>query len=193
MNLTKEQLKHSTTEFHGVVPVKANSLGSIRLPVAFGDINNFREEMITFDVVPFKSSYHIIFGRPTYHKFHARACYIYNKLKIPGPNGATYQRTMQRCLTNQIGRNVHAYVDDIAVMTRKGSDLISDLAETFENLRRFVSRLGEKVMTHKYRGCIVVSSISKNVDPNEEQKVLTGSFDEGFTVNAQDKYSGVLM
>ncbi|KAK1682827.1 hypothetical protein QYE76_043675 [Lolium multiflorum] len=88
MNLTKEQLKHSTTEFHYVVPgKKANSLGSIKLPVAFGDVYNFRKEMITFEVVPFKSSYHVIFGRPTYHKFHARACYIYNKLKIPGPNG----------------------------------------------------------------------------------------------------------
>ncbi|KAK1662826.1 hypothetical protein QYE76_050985 [Lolium multiflorum] len=93
--------------------------------------------MITFEVVPFKSSYHVIFGRPTYHKFHARACYIYKKLKIPGPNGATYQRMMQRCLKDQIVRNVHAYVDDIAVMTRKGSDLISDLKETFENLRRY--------------------------------------------------------
>ncbi|KAK1664443.1 hypothetical protein QYE76_052602 [Lolium multiflorum] len=50
---------------------------------------------------------------------------------------ATYQRTMQRCLKDQIGRNVHAYVDDIAVMTRKGSDLISDLKETFDNLRRY--------------------------------------------------------
>ncbi|KAK1682492.1 hypothetical protein QYE76_043340 [Lolium multiflorum] len=150
MNLTKEQLKHSTTEFHGVVPgKKANSLSSITLPVAFGDVHNFREEKITFEVVPFKSSYHVIFGRPTYHKFHARACYIYNKLKIPGPKGATYQRTMQRCLKDQIGRNVHAYVDDIAVMTRKGSDLISDLTETFDNLRtisRFVSHLGEKAL-----------------------------------------------
>ncbi|KAK1608008.1 hypothetical protein QYE76_031681 [Lolium multiflorum] len=51
--------------------------------------------------------------------------------------GATYQRTMQRCLKDQIGRNVHAYVDDIAVMTRKGSDLLSDLKETFDNLRRY--------------------------------------------------------
>ncbi|KAK1694337.1 hypothetical protein QYE76_011034 [Lolium multiflorum] len=58
----------------------------IKLLVAFGDVNNFREEMITFEVVPFKSSYNVIFGRPTYHKFHARACCIYNKLKIPGPN-----------------------------------------------------------------------------------------------------------
>ncbi|KAK1699018.1 hypothetical protein QYE76_015715 [Lolium multiflorum] len=211
MNLTKEQLKHSNTEFHGVVPgKKANSLGSITLPVAFGDVHNFREEKITFEVVPFKSSYHVIFGRPTYHKFHARACYIYNKLKMPGPNGmitvtgdykkahecelgeaafaesvisgeelkgyraavdptemqttkkqiseqktsfkpaietkkhdlipgATYQRTMQRC-KDQIGRNVHAYVDDIAVMTRKGSDLISDLT----NLRQ-PPQIGQKL------------------------------------------------
>ncbi|KAK1606662.1 hypothetical protein QYE76_030335 [Lolium multiflorum] len=89
MNLTKEQLKHSTTKFHGVVPgKKANSLDSIKFPMAFGDdVNNYREEMITFEVVPFKSSYHVIFSRPTYHKFHARVCYIYIKLKIPGPNG----------------------------------------------------------------------------------------------------------
>ncbi|KAK1695161.1 hypothetical protein QYE76_011858 [Lolium multiflorum] len=53
MNLTKEQLKHSTAEFHGVVP----------------------------ELLP----HHL--RRPTYHKFHARACYIYNKLKILGPNG----------------------------------------------------------------------------------------------------------
>ncbi|KAK1612666.1 hypothetical protein QYE76_036339 [Lolium multiflorum] len=146
MNLTKEQLKHSTTEFHGVVPgKKANSLGSIKLPVAFGNVNNYREEMITFEVVPFKSSYHVIFGRPTYHKFHARACYIYNKLKIrvlTAGSPCHIPTTMQRCLKDQIGRNVHAYVDDIAVMTRKGSDLLSDLKETFDNLRRLVTRFG---------------------------------------------------
>jgi hypothetical protein len=39
------------------------------------------------------------------------------------------------------------------------------------------------VMTHKYRGYIVILSINKSVEPNEEQKVLTSSFDEGFTVN----------
>ena len=88
MNLSKEQLKHSTTEFHGVVPGrKENSMGSIKLPVAFGDVNNYREEMITFEVVNFKSSYHVILGRPAYHKFHARSCHIYNKLKMPAPNG----------------------------------------------------------------------------------------------------------
>jgi hypothetical protein len=38
-------------------------------------------------------------------------------------------------------------------------------------------------MTHKYRGCIIVLSINKSVEPNEEQKVLTSSFDQGFTIN----------
>jgi hypothetical protein len=43
------------------------------------------------------------------------------------------------------------------------------------------------VMTHKYRGCIVVLSINKSVEPNEEQKVLTSSFDQGFTVNTSKR------
>jgi hypothetical protein len=39
------------------------------------------------------------------------------------------------------------------------------------------------VMTYKYRGCIVVLSINKSVEPNEEQKVLMNGFDQGFTIN----------
>ena len=42
---------------------------------------------------------------------------------------------MQNCLHDQIGRNVHAYVDDIVVKSRKKETLIDDLEETFDNLR----------------------------------------------------------
>ena len=48
---------------------------------------------------------------------------------------ATYQRCVQNCLHNQIGRNVHAYVDDIVVKSREKETLIDDLKETFDNLR----------------------------------------------------------
>ena len=41
------------------------------------------------------------------------------------------------------------------------------------------------VMTHKYRGSIVVVSISKSVEPNEEQKVLTSGFQQGFTTSSK--------
>jgi hypothetical protein len=43
------------------------------------------------------------------------------------------------------------------------------------------------MMTHKYRGCIVVLLINKSVEPNEEQKVLTSGFDQGFTVNTSKR------
>jgi hypothetical protein len=44
---------------------------------------------------------------------------------------------MQKCLADQIGRNIHAYVDDITVMSKKQDDLIADLQETFSNLRKY--------------------------------------------------------
>jgi hypothetical protein len=55
--------------------------------------------------------------------------------------GETYQRTMQKCLADQIGRNIHAYVDDIAIMSKKQDDLIVDLQETFNNLRKYTMML----------------------------------------------------
>jgi hypothetical protein len=88
LGLTKTQLRHSVFTSYGVVPGRqAKSLGSITLKVAFDDENNFCEEPITFEVVPFKSTYHVIFGRPAFHSSHDRPCYIYNQLKMPGPDG----------------------------------------------------------------------------------------------------------
>ena len=36
-----------------------------------------------------------------------------------------------------------------------------------------------QLMTHKYRESIVVLSISKSVEPNEEQKEMTSGFQQG--------------
>jgi hypothetical protein len=48
-------------------------------------------------------------------------------------------------------------------------------------------------MTHKYRKYIVILLINKNVEPNEEQKVLTSGFDQGFTVNTSKRvFRGIL-
>jgi hypothetical protein len=51
--------------------------------------------------------------------------------------GATYQRMMQNCLGSQIGCNIQVYIDDVVITTRKEESLISDLAETFDNLNRY--------------------------------------------------------
>jgi hypothetical protein len=55
--------------------------------------------------------------------------------------GATYQKAIQKCLTSQIGKNVEAYVHDVVVKTTKEDQLITNLTETFANLREFQWKL----------------------------------------------------
>jgi hypothetical protein len=54
---------------------------------------------------------------------------------------------MQRCLQEQIGRNVHAYVDDVVVKTKQSNTLLDDLKETFTNLRRYRMKLNPEKCT----------------------------------------------
>ncbi|KAK1677268.1 hypothetical protein QYE76_038116 [Lolium multiflorum] len=55
--------------------------------------------------------------------------------------GATYQRMMQKCLATQIGKNVQVYIDDVVITSKKGTTLIEDLKETFDNLDKFCLKL----------------------------------------------------
>ena len=88
MGIPMSKLSESNMRFHGVIPgKKADSLGQIALGVVFGDSKNFRKEKLTFEVVDFNNAYHAILGTPTYARFMARPCYVYLKLKMPGPNG----------------------------------------------------------------------------------------------------------
>ena len=66
---------------------RARPLGHIDLSVCFGTPSNYRKEILTFEVVGFKGTYHAILGRPCYAKFMAVPNYTYLKLKMPGPNG----------------------------------------------------------------------------------------------------------
>ncbi|XP_020170019.1 uncharacterized protein [Aegilops tauschii subsp. strangulata] len=88
MGIPMSKLSTSSMSFHGVIPgKKAQSLGQIALDVVFGDSKNYRKEKLTFEVVDFQSAYHAILGRPAYARFMARPCYLYLKMKMPGPKG----------------------------------------------------------------------------------------------------------
>jgi hypothetical protein len=83
-----DQLRASTTPFHGVAPGKRiQPLGQIDLPVWFGTLDNFRKETLTFEVVGFRGAYHAILGQPCYAKFMAVPNYTYLNMKMPGPKG----------------------------------------------------------------------------------------------------------
>src|SRR4051812_44252908 len=54
--------------------------------------------------------------------------YCYTSMPFGLKNaGAAYQQTVQSCLEEQIGGNVHAYVDDIVIKSQLADSLISDL------------------------------------------------------------------
>ena len=88
MGIGLDKLRPSKSPFHSVAPGKrVQPLGQIDLPVCFGTAANFRKEVLTFEVVGFRGSYHAILGRPCYAKFMAVPNYTYLKLKMPGPKG----------------------------------------------------------------------------------------------------------
>jgi hypothetical protein len=50
--------------------------------------------------------------------------------------GPTFCRMTKVALKDQVGRNVLSYVDDIVVVSKKKDTYISDLVETFMNMRK---------------------------------------------------------
>src|SRR5438105_2040793 len=102
-------------------------------------------------------------------------CYITMPFGLKNA-GATYQRAMQRCLHDQLGRNVEAYVDDVVIKSRVREDLIPDLSETFTNLRRFRWKLNPEkcvfgVPSGKLLG-FIVSYRGIEVNPKKLKDIL---------------------
>ena len=62
-------------------------------------------------------------------------CYIKMPFGLKNA-GSTYQKCVHIVLEGQIGCNVEAYIDDIIVKSKSSIDLINDLKETFNNLRK---------------------------------------------------------
>ena len=49
--------------------------------------------------------------------------------------GATYQRLVDKAFSKQIGRNLETCVDDMVIKSQNEEDLLSDIQETFNQLR----------------------------------------------------------
>ena len=63
--------------------------------------------------------------------------YCYTTMSLGLKNiETTYQRAIQICLDQQIGRNVEVYIDDVVVKAKTANNLIVDLEEMFANLKR---------------------------------------------------------
>ena len=93
-----DKLKPSKAPFYGIVPGNASfPVGTVVLLVTFGTPDNYRTELIKFEVADFESSYHAILGRPALAKFMAVPHYVYLLLKMLGKTGVlTFRGDLQR-------------------------------------------------------------------------------------------------
>jgi hypothetical protein len=102
--------------------------------------------------------------------------FCYTKMMFELKNGgATYQKYVHTVLEGQIGRNVEAYIDDIVVKSKKHGDLLDDLKETFDNLRKFKMMLNSKkcifgMSSDKLLG-YMVSSRGIDVNPKKVEAI----------------------
>ena len=78
---------HPTKPFSGVTDGSTVPIGQVRLPVTFGNRDNYRTELIDFDAAHIRLPYNAILGYPALAKFMAVTHHGYNVLKMPGSGG----------------------------------------------------------------------------------------------------------
>ena len=76
-----------TKPFSGITDGSTVPIGQVRLPVTFGARDNYRTELIDFDVAHIRLPYNAILGYPALAKFMAVTHHGYNVLKMPGSGG----------------------------------------------------------------------------------------------------------
>jgi hypothetical protein len=85
--------------------------------------------------------------------------------------GPTFTRMTGEVFKPQVGRNIQAYVDDLIVKSGNRENHISDLAETFANMRRARLKLNPKkcifgVTKGKILGCLLSA---KRIEANPDK------------------------
>lgn len=78
----------SSEPFSGVGGGSTKPLRQIRLPVTFGTCDNYRTELVDFNIAKIDLSYNVILGYPALAQFMAATHPAYNLMKMPGSNGA---------------------------------------------------------------------------------------------------------
>ena len=90
--------------------------------------------------------------------------------------GATYQRLVDAAFQTQLGRNLEAYVDDMVIKSKEEREMIADIAETFDNLRRINMKLNPRKCSFgmeegKFLGYLVTSE-GIRANPKKTKAIL---------------------
>jgi hypothetical protein len=106
--------------------------------------------------------------------------------------GCTFSRMIEIVLHPQIRRNILAYVDDIVVKSVQRRDHISDLTETFANLRAANLKLNPEkcifsIHNGKVLGCVVST---KGIEVNPDKIKALVEMQDPVSMNDVQKLTG---
>nr|GEV82068.1 reverse transcriptase domain-containing protein [Tanacetum cinerariifolium] len=78
--------------------------------------------------------------------FHTQqGVYCYTKMPFGLKNaGAMYQRLMDKAFESQMERNIEVYVDDLVIKSHTEAEMVRDIEETFQTLRKINMKLNPK-------------------------------------------------
>ena len=90
--------------------------------------------------------------------------------------GATYQRLVNKMFSQQIGKNMEVYVDDMLVKSKEELAHLDDLKETFATLKTHQMRLNPSkcvfgVVSGKFLG-FMVSQRGIEVNPKKVRAII---------------------
>jgi hypothetical protein len=165
LGVDRSEIRAGVAPFHGIAPGKRIlPLGQVDLLVCFRTPSNFRKETLTFEVVGFRGTYHVVLGRPCYAKFMAIPNYTYLKLKMSGPKGVIIDGPTYR----------HAYECDVECV-----EYAEALAES-EALIADMDRLSKEAPDAKrhagnFEPAEVVKTVSLDPSNDAGKKVKIGS------------------
>nr|GEW08795.1 reverse transcriptase domain-containing protein [Tanacetum cinerariifolium] len=99
---------------------------------------------------------------------------------------ATYQRLVDSAFQTELGRNLEAYLDDMVIKSRAEKDMIMDVMETFDNLKKINMKLNPKkcsfgVKEGKFLGYMVTSEGIRAI-PKKTKAVAEQAFQDLKTV-----------
>jgi hypothetical protein len=121
--------------------------------------------------------------------------FYYTKMVFGLKNrGTTYHKCIQIILEPQIGRNIEAYVDDVLVKSKKCGDLLDNLNETFDNLRKYKMMLNHKkcvfgVSSEKLLNYMVSS---RGIDANLKKVKAIEQLQSSWTRKEIQKLAGMM-
>lgn len=106
--------------------------------------------------------------------------------------GATYQRLVNKMFSQQIGRNMEVYMDDMLVKSKEGLTNLDDLKETFVTLKKHRMRLNPSkcvfgVASGKFLGFMVSQ---RGIEANPEKVRAIINMTSPRTVKEVQKLTG---